>query len=55
MFKRAITEAEDAAPRVVMTGSKTDYGSIAWIDGPDGFKAIGIIDAAMDIPRVIGA
>lgn len=48
MFKQSITEANDAAPRVVMTGSKTDYGSIAWIDGPDGFKAIGLIDATMD-------
>ncbi|MGO7585939.1 hypothetical protein ACC689_29055 [Rhizobium ruizarguesonis] len=45
VFKQVITEAKDAAPRLVMTGSQTDYGSIAWIDGPNGFRAIGLIDA----------
>lgn len=45
IFKQSVTEAAAAVPRVVMIGSETNYGSVVWIDGPDGFKAIGLIGA----------
>ncbi|MGR9345022.1 hypothetical protein ACU8NW_10485 [Rhizobium leguminosarum] len=48
VLKEVITDARDATPRLAMTVPSKDYGSLAWIDGPDSFKAIGLIDAGIN-------
>lgn len=46
--KRVMGPGSGVLPRLVLTKDKTAYGSLAWVDGPEGFRAIGLVDSDVD-------